>query len=135
MGDKKSNYKTSVKEGLIIENLYYDLGKFDLNADGYAQLDKVVLLLKNYPNILIELYSHTDSRASAELNLQLSQKRAETAVDYIVSKGAEPERVSGKGFGEAQLTNKCKDFVPCTETEHQQNRRTEIRITRQRAQL
>ena len=135
LGDKKGNYKTSVKEGLIIENLYYDLGKFDLNADGYAQLDKVVLLLKNYPNILIELYSHTDSRASAELNLQLSQKRAETAVDYIVSKGAEPERVSGKGFGEAQLTNKCKDFVPCTEAEHQQNRRTEIRITRQRAQL
>jgi outer membrane protein OmpA-like peptidoglycan-associated protein/tetratricopeptide (TPR) repeat protein len=132
---EKSNYKTSVKEGMFIESLYYDLGKFDLKASASAELDKVVVLLKNYPSLLIELNSHTDSRADANFNLQLSQKRADVAVAYIISKGGDAERIIGHGFGETELTNKCRDFVTCTEEEHQQNRRTEIRVTRQRAQL
>ncbi|MBL0047353.1 MAG: OmpA family protein [Bacteroidetes bacterium] len=132
---EKSNYKTSVKEGMFIESLYYDLGKYELRAEASAELDKVVALLKSYPSILIELNSHTDSRADANFNLQLSQKRADVAVAYIVSKGGDAERIIGQGFGETDLTNRCKDFVPCSEEEHRQNRRTEIRVTRQRAQL
>ena len=132
---EKSNYKTSVKEGMFIESLYYDLGKYELKAEASAELDKVVLLLKSYPLILIELNSHTDSRADANFNLQLSQKRADAAVAYIVSKGADVDRIIGHGFGETDLTNRCKDFVPCNEDEHRANRRTEIRVTRQRAQL
>jgi outer membrane protein OmpA-like peptidoglycan-associated protein len=132
---EKSNYKTSVKDGLFIESLYYDLGKYDLKAEASAQLDKVVTLLTAYPSILIELNSHTDSRSDASFNLQLSQKRADVAVAYIVSKGGDAQRIIGHGFGETDLTNRCKDFVPCSEEEHRQNRRTEIRVTRQRAQL
>lgn len=132
---EKSNYKTSVKEGMFIESLYYELGKYELKAEATAQLDKVVVLLKNYPSILIELNSHTDSRADAVFNLQLSQKRADVAVAYIIAKGGDAERIIGHGFGETDLTNRCKDFVPCSEEEHRQNRRTEIRVTRQRAQL
>ncbi len=132
---EKSNYKTSVKEGLFIESLYYDLGKYELKAEASAELDKVVGLLKNYPSILIELNSHTDSRAAANFNLQLSQKRADVAVAYIIAKGGDASRIIGQGFGESDLTNRCKDFIPCTEEEHRQNRRTEIRVTRQRAQL
>ena len=132
---EKSNYKTSVKEGMFIESLYYDLGKIDLKPTAMAELDKVVTLLKNYPAILIELNSHTDSRADAAFNLELSQRRADVAVAYIISKGGDAERIIGHGFGETELTNRCKDFVPCSEEEHQQNRRTEIRISRPRAQL
>ena len=116
-------------------NLYYDLGKYDLKTEATAELDKVVTLLKSYPSILIELNSHTDSRADAPFNLHLSQKRADVAVAYIISKGGDAERIIGHGFGETELTNRCKDFVPCSEEEQRQNRRTEIRITRPRAQL
>ena len=132
---EKSNYKTSVKEGLFIESLYYDIGKYDLKAAATAELDKVVTLLNSYPSILIELNSHTDSRADATFNLQLSQKRADVAVAYIIAKGGNAERIIGHGYGETDLTNRCKDFVLCSEEEHRQNRRTEIRVTRQRAHL
>ena len=132
---EKSNYKTTVKEGMFIESLYYDLGKFDLKSEAKSELDKVVTLLKNYPSILIELNSHTDSRADANFNLQLSQKRADVAVAYIIANGGDAHRIIGQGYGESDLTNRCKDFVPCSEEEHRQNRRTEIRVTRQRAQL
>ncbi len=132
---EKSNYKTSVKEGMFIESLYYDLGKFDLKASASAELDKVVVLLKSYPSLLIELNSHTDSRADANFNLQLSQKRADVAVAYIIAKGGDANRIIGQGFGETELTNRCRDFIVCSEEEHRQNRRTEIRVTRQRAQL
>jgi outer membrane protein OmpA-like peptidoglycan-associated protein len=84
---EKSNYKTSVKEGMFIESLYYELGKYELKSEATAQLDKVVVLLKNYPSILIELNSHTDSRADAVFNLQLSQKRADVAVALYYCKG------------------------------------------------
>jgi outer membrane protein OmpA-like peptidoglycan-associated protein len=88
-----------------------------------------VKVLETNPDINIELSSHTDCRASDEYNDTLSQKRAESAVAYIVKKGIAPERITAKGYGEQQLVNKCADGVSCTKYMHQDNRRTEFCIT------
>jgi hypothetical protein len=76
----------------------------------------------------VELGSHTDSRGTFAYNDALSQRRAESAVAYIVSKGIDPSRITAKGYGEHQLLNKCADGVPCSKEEHQANRRTEVKV-------
>ena len=111
-----------------IPNIYYDLGSAEIRPDAAFELDKLVKLMKENPSLVIELGSHTDSRGSAKSNQRLSQKRAEAAVSYIVSKGIAPYRITAKGFGESQLKNNCKDGVPCSEQEHQRNRRTEFKV-------
>ncbi|MNR02849.1 Outer membrane porin F precursor [compost metagenome] len=83
------------------------------------------------PTIWIELGSHTDSRGKDNYNLDLSQKRAESAVQYIISRGINKNRLTAKGYGETQLLNKCANGVNCTEEEHQLNRRTEFKIVKQ----
>jgi outer membrane protein OmpA-like peptidoglycan-associated protein len=121
--------KIEVNKVIEIPNIYYDLGKWNIRKDAAIELDKVVEFMKDNPSIVIELGSHTDSRGSATYNQSLSQKRAQSAVDYIVKKGGvEQSRISAKGYGESMLKNNCADGVKCTEEEHQQNRRTEIRI-------
>ncbi|HEY4799201.1 MAG TPA: OmpA family protein, partial [Bacteroidia bacterium] len=112
----------------IIENVYYDYQKWDLLPQTIITLNKVVGVMKASPDVTIDLISHTDARGSAEFNLQLSQKRAQAAVDYIVSKGIDKKRINAIGKGETQLVNKCKDGVDCTEEEHAQNRRTEFKV-------
>jgi outer membrane protein OmpA-like peptidoglycan-associated protein/tetratricopeptide (TPR) repeat protein len=111
-----------------IENIYYDLNKSNIRKDAALILDKTVALLKQYPNMKIELGSHTDCRASDAYNNKLSQGRADAAVEYLISHGIDPSRLVAKGYGETKLLNKCKDGVSCSEKEHQQNRRTEFRI-------
>ncbi|RXK83513.1 OmpA family protein [Filimonas effusa] len=117
-----------VGETLILVNVYYDLDKYNIRPDAARGLDKLVAVLKKYPTMEIELSSHTDSRASAAYNMQLSQNRAIAAVNYLESKGIQAWRVKANGYGETRLTNGCKDGVPCTEAEHQANRRTEVTI-------
>ncbi len=128
--EQNTSLNVSIKEGQAAENIYYDLGKWDIKPEGSAQLDKVVSILISNPNIAIELFSHTDARDSDDKNLVLSQKRAKTAIDYIVSKGGDPIRIVGAGMGESKILNRCKNGVTCTEDEHKQNRRTEIKITK-----
>ena len=112
-----------------IENIYYDLDKYYIREDAAVELDKVVKLLKDNPTIIVELGSHTDSRGGTRYNMKLSSNRAKAAVDYIVDKGGiSQSRISNKGYGETQLTNRCTDGVKCSEKEHQQNRRTELKI-------
>lgn len=115
-----------------IENIYYDLAKWNIRPDAAKELDKLVDILKKYPKMQIELGSHTDCRASAKYNQDLSEKRAKSAVQYVVSKGVDSTRMTYKGYGESVLVNKCEcegdRKVPCTEEEHQQNRRTEFKI-------
>jgi len=111
-----------------IDNIYYDLDKSAIRPDAAAELDKVVTLLAKYPAMRIEMRSHTDSRATAAYNKTLSSNRARAAVAYLKSKGISPKRLVAKGYGETELLNKCKDGVNCPEEEHQQNRRTEIKI-------
>lgn len=120
--------KYAVNQVFKIENIYYDLNKWDIREDAKLALDKLVRILKENP-ITVEIGSHTDSRASSAYNNSLSQKRAEAAVNYLIQQGIDPGRLSYKGYGETKLINKCADGVPCTETEHQANRRTEFKVT------
>ena len=103
--------------------------KWNIRPDAATELDKVVEVLQMNPNISIELGSHTDSRGAAAYNQSLSQKRAESAVDYIVSRGVSAGRITAKGYGKTMPLNKCVDGVSCTEEEYQMNRRTEIKVT------
>ena len=107
-----------------VENIYYDLDKWDIRPDAAIELDKLVQILVDNPTIKIELGSHTDSRATEVYNQRLSQRRAESAVNYIVSKGIDKARISAKGYGESELLIKNAK----TEDEHQTNRRTEFKI-------
>ena len=117
-----------VNQVIEIPDVYYELGKWDITDKASAQLDKVVDFMNDNPSVSIELSSHTDSRGDDKYNIELSQKRAQSAVDYIASRGVSIERVIARGYGEAQLKNGCKDGVSCTEAEHKANRRTEIKV-------
>jgi outer membrane protein OmpA-like peptidoglycan-associated protein/tetratricopeptide (TPR) repeat protein len=114
---------------IAIEDIYYDLGKYNILPEAAIVLDKLVKTLVENPKMKIELRSHTDSRSSAAFNLKLSDNRAKSAAEYLFYKGIARDRVVGKGYGETMLINKCADEVPCTEAEHRKNRRTEFYIT------
>jgi len=117
-----------VNKKIALKNIYYDFDKWDILPESAIQLDQLVSLTKENPDMKVELSSHTDSRGSAIYNMRLSQLRAQSAVDYIVSKGIDKLRVKGTGYGATQLINKCKSGVECTPAEHRENRRTELFI-------
>lgn len=121
-----------IVEGAVIElpHIYYDFDQFYIRDDAKSDLDKVVSLMKQYPSLSIELGSHTDARGTEEYNRNLSQNRANAAVQYIIKKGVSSARLVAKGYGETQLRNGCANFIECPETEHQYNRRTEVRVLR-----
>lgn len=109
--------------------IYYALGSASLTAESRRVIDeKLYALLKAKPGIRIELNSHTDSRGSASANQSLSQRRAQSVVDYLVSKGISRKRLVANGYGETKLKNGCVDGVECTEEQHALNRRTEFRV-------
>ena len=114
-----------VNKSIVLDNIYYDLDKADIREDAALELDKLVVILRDNPNISIELSSHTDDRASVEYNQDLSQRRAESAVYYILSKGITENRIIAKGYGESQLIIANAK----SEEEHQINRRTEFKVT------
>lgn len=116
--------KSTLNKTFVLENIYYDLDKYNIRADAAPELDKIVTILKDNPTLKLELSSHTDVRANDAYNLRLSQNRAKSAVDYIVSQGIDASRLVAKGYGETQLVVKNAK----TEEEHQRNRRTEIKI-------
>ncbi|WP_443943535.1 OmpA family protein [Pedobacter sp. AW1-32] len=120
-----------IDKAIRLENIYYDFDKWDIRPDAAAELDKLVKIMTNNPTIWIELGSHTDSRGNDAYNLKLSQKRADAAVVYIISKGINKNRISAKGYGETKLLNRCANGVDCTDNEHQLNRRTEFKIVKQ----
>ena len=111
-----------------LKNIYYDLNKFFIRPDAARELNHVVDLLKEYPQMKIELRSHTDARSSDAYNVRLSENRARAAMDYLVSRGIPANRLSAHGYGESEIINGCIDGVNCSEHEHQQNRRTEFKI-------
>lgn len=118
-----------IDKTIVIENIYYDYDKWNIRPDAAIELDKIVTLLIDNPQIIIELGSHTDSRGARKYNETLSQKRAESAVQYIIDNGIDKSRITAKGYGENKLVNKCSDGVRCSEEEHQMNRRTEFKVT------
>ena len=112
-----------------LNTIYFDLDKSNIRPDAALELDKVVNLMNKYPGMVIRLESHTDSRADDNYNIRLSNSRAKSTYDYIISKGIDSQRIPKyEGFGESQLINKCSNGVPCTEEQHQLNRRTEFII-------
>lgn len=120
--------KNEINKAIVLENIYYDLDKWNIRPDAAKELDKIATLLKNNPAVEIELSAHTDSRESYQYNQVLSEKRAQAAVEYLVSKGISKNRLTAKGYGKTKLVNRCDTGVPCSEAEHQQNRRTEFTI-------
>ena len=113
-----------------INTIYFDLDKYYIRPDAAIELEKIVKTMKRCTSINVVAGSHTDSRASHSYNVTLAQNRAQSTVDYIISRGIDPGRISPKGFGETQLLNECSDGVKCSEGKHQVNRRTEFVIQR-----
>jgi outer membrane protein OmpA-like peptidoglycan-associated protein/tetratricopeptide (TPR) repeat protein len=111
-----------------LENLYYDTNSAEIRVDAALILDQLLEVMNKNPRLVVELGSHTDSRASASYNLKLSQQRTQKAVEYLISKGIDSKRMVAKGYGETKLLNHCSDGVTCSEEEHQRNRRTEFKI-------
>jgi peptidoglycan-associated lipoprotein len=144
---------TAIDKPIELPNILYDFGKWDLRPESMVSLDKLIETLSDNPNITIELMSHTDSRDTEEYNQNLSQKRAQVVVQYLIDKGIEPERLSAKGYGEStpknvdqiisapypflgkdtilseQYINSLADDEQ-KEIAHQINRRTEFRVLR-----
>lgn len=118
-----------------ISNIYYDLDKATLREASFPALDSLVSIFRQNPDITVEIGSHTDSRGSDAYNLKLSQARAQSVVDYLISKGIEKERLIPKGYGETKLLNTCGNNVTCTEEEHQRNRRTTFRVVGQKINI
>ena len=119
----------TIKKGdkFKLENIFYDYNKSTLRPESMAALDKLVAFITEN-KLKIELSSHTDARGNAAYNQKLSQARAQSCVDYLIKKGVPKTSIVAKGYGETQLLNRCKDGVQCSEEEHQENRRTEIKI-------
>lgn len=115
-----------LEKPIVLNNIYYDLDKANIRPDAALVLDSLVTIMQDNPDIFIELGSHTDARADDAYNMDLSQRRAQSAVQYIIQHGIAPERIVAKGYGETQL------IVPnaTTEAQHQRNRRTEFKVLR-----
>lgn len=116
--------------GAIVKVIYYEYNKSDVHEQAGNELDDIVYFLRANPEASVELSSYTDSRGGTSYNERLSQARADAAVSYIVSKGVAQSRIKAKGYGESSLINACDDNQDCTEEQHAQNRRTEIKVTR-----
>ena len=118
----------AVEEKIVIKinTIYFDYNSSKIRKDAEIELNKVVEVMNKYPEIIIECGSHTDSRGTSRNNDILSDKRAKSTINYIISKGISSERISGKGYGESQLLNECANRVKCSEEQHQLNRRTEF---------
>lgn len=117
-----------LKDLLSIPIIYFDLDKWNIRQDAVVELSKILYVLQEYPNMKIDIRSHTDSRQSHTYNLKLSENRANATRDWLISQGIAEDRLTAKGFGETQLLNRCADGVDCSEQEHQQNRRSEFII-------
>lgn len=121
-----------LSEMIQINPINFDLNKYNIRPDAATELDKIVEVMNKYPNMVIELGSHTDCRASKAYNMKLSDRRAKASTEYIKKRITDPERIYGKGYGESRLLNhcECEGSVKsdCTEEEHEKNRRTEFKV-------
>ncbi|MBV7529154.1 OmpA family protein [Chitinophaga sp. sic0106] len=115
----------------VLQNFNYDFDKWNIRPDAALVLDSLANILRAHPTMHVRLVSYTDSRGSAAYNLQLSKKRAASAVEYLINHGISKQRISSAGRGDANLLNHCKKGVSCTDAEHEVNRRTEVEILKE----
>lgn len=122
---------TNLRDAFGLNPIYFDLDKSNIRPDAEVELQKIVAVLNKYPNMTIDVRSHTDSRATTSYNDALSERRNKATIDYLIEKGKiEANRITGKGYGESELINKCSDGATCTEEEHQINRRSDFIIVK-----
>jgi outer membrane protein OmpA-like peptidoglycan-associated protein/tetratricopeptide (TPR) repeat protein len=112
-----------------IKMIYFDLNKSNIRTEAAIDLEKILVVLNENPSMKIDIRSHTDSRATFKYNEALSDRRAKSTIKWLIKNGVKADRLTGKGYGETQLVNKCADGIRCNEAEHQQNRRSEFIIT------
>jgi outer membrane protein OmpA-like peptidoglycan-associated protein/tetratricopeptide (TPR) repeat protein len=112
-----------------IKWIYFEFDKSTIKPEAALDLAKILDVMGEYPNMKIDIRSHTDSRGTSKYNEGLSDRRAKSTKEWLIKNGINPNRLSSKGYGENQLVNNCSDGVKCTEEEHQQNRRSEFIIT------
>ena len=117
---------TNVETEATINPVYFGFDKSNITSESARELDKLVKILKKNTVLKVEVAAYTDSRGSNAYNLQLSNRRAKSTIDYLVSKGIKRSRLKGKGFGERKMVNHCVNGVQCSEQAHAKNRRTEI---------
>lgn len=115
---------------IVLNNIYYDFNKSVIRTGAARELDALIALMNQYPDMEVQLIAHTDSRGSTEFNQDLSLRRAESAKTYLVSNGIAGNRIQAIGKGESEPRNRCVDGVDCTEEEYQYNRRTEVKVTK-----
>ena len=113
---------------LQLSTIYFDLNKYQIRPDAEIEIQKVIAAMDKYPSLKLKVNSHTDSRGKDSYNLWLSQKRAESTVAYMISKGIAENRLQGEGYGETRLVNECGNGTKCTREKHQLNRRSEFII-------
>ncbi len=131
-----NNVKTKIGDDLAkilqLNPIYFDFDKDFIRPDAAVELEKVIAVMKEYPKLEVDVRSHTDSRAPFVYNIDLSTRRNKNTIKYIVEKGGiAKDRLTGRGYGEIELTNECADGVDCTEEQHQLNRRSEFIIVKQ----
>jgi outer membrane protein OmpA-like peptidoglycan-associated protein len=113
---------------VVINDVYFEFDKSNITAEGAFELDKLVQAMKANENMVIMVKAHTDNRGSAQYNMNLSDRRAKSSVQYVISKGIDKARITGKGYGESEPKVDCKEA--CTEEEHAENRRSEFLIVK-----
>lgn len=119
-----------VDNKVVLNPIFFELDKHNITAQGASELDKLVEVMTTYPNMIIRAESHTDSRANDAYNLALSERRARSTAQYVISKGIAADRITGVGMGETQLINECANGVKCSKAAHQANRRSEFIIVK-----
>ena len=124
--------QVAIKKGMDLAKVFeikeikFDYNKADIRPDAAVELTKIVEVMREYPKMKIDIRSHTDSRGADSYNLKLSDRRAKATLEWIVKQGIDRKRLKAKGYGETRLVNGCSNGVPCTEEEHQENRRSEF---------
>lgn len=109
---------------LNLQPIYFDFDKSNIRPDAEIELAKILAAMREYPELIIHIESHTDSRGNDRYNEKLSERRAQSTLKWLVGKGIDANRLTAKGYGESQLVNQCSNGVSCTAEEHQLNRRS-----------
>lgn len=130
--DRKVKYEVElpvvVGEIFILKDIFYAYNSIELDSKAKAELDRLAVHLRKNPKLRIELSSHTDSRGNDEYNQILSEERSMSAMNYLLKKGIDRKRIVPRGYGETKLRNHCRNNMLCSESEHAENRRTEIKV-------